>query len=154
MSVVTFKATARNLSEGLMVETESRGFKVILDEPQDLGGTNEGMNPVELTLCALGACQSIVAKLYAKQHGIELQDFRVELEGDLDTRGFKGDPNVRPGFSEIRFNMIMKTDASEEKAREFAAFIERTCPVGDSLMNNVKLTLSDVIVEKMEPLSV
>lgn len=154
MSVVTFKATAKNLEEGLMVETASRGFKVILDEPEDLGGKNNGMNPIELTLCALGACQSIVAKLFAEQNGIDLQDFRVELEGDLDLRGFQGDPNVRPGFQDVRFTMYMKTDASEEQAKDFARFIEETCPVGDSLANGVRLTLANVVVEKPETLSV
>lgn len=144
----TFKATTKILEGGLTVESSSRNFKVILDEPKSLGGTDKGMNPVELVLCALGGCQGIVAKAYAKHKGIDLKDFWVELEGDLDVRGFKGDPNVRPGFQEIRFKMHMKTDASPEQAKEFAKFIENTCPVGDSLANGVSLKLSDVVVEK------
>ncbi|WAA13380.1 OsmC family protein [Fervidibacillus halotolerans] len=144
----TFKATTKILEGGLSVESSSRNFKVVLDEPKSLGGTDKGMNPVELVLCALGGCQGIVAKAYAKHKGIDLKDFRVELEGDLDVRGFKGDPNVRPGFQEIRFKMYMKTDASPEKVKEFAQFIENTCPVGDSLTNGVSLKLSDVVVEK------
>ncbi|UAC47665.1 OsmC family protein [Bacillus aquiflavi] len=148
MSIVTFKATAKNLDEGLLVETASRGFKVMMDEPKYLGGTDKGMNPVEMTLCALGACQSIVAKIYAKQFGIDLRAFRVELEGDLDPAGFQGKKEVRPGFQAVRFKMYMECDASEEKANEFALFIERTCPVGDSLQNPVKLELAGVVVEK------
>lgn len=53
------------------------------------------MNPVEMLLRALGSCQVIVAKSFAKAHGIDLHDFLVVLEGDLDLDGFlKG----KPGF--------------------------------------------------------
>lgn len=147
MAVETFKATVKTLEKGLMVEAVSRDFKVILDEPKNLGGTDEGMNPVEMVLCALGACQSIVAKAFASKHRIKLESFRVELEGDLDPAGFMGDPNVRPGFQAIRYKMYMKCDASEEKAKEFADFIEGCCPVGDSLQNGVKLELAGVVLE-------
>jgi len=147
MAIETFKAVSRKLPEGLAVESEVRGFKIILDEPKELGGTNKGMNPVEALLCALGSCQTIVASAFAKAKGIDLQGFWVELEGDLDTDGFMGKADVRPGFQEIRFKMHIKTDAPKEKVEEFAKFIENTCPVGDSLANPVKLVLSDVIVE-------
>ncbi|MBE6829194.1 MAG: OsmC family peroxiredoxin, partial [Ruminococcaceae bacterium] len=54
--LTTFKAVAKKSPEGLKVETNARGFKIVLDEPEDLGGTNTGMNPVEAILCSLGAC--------------------------------------------------------------------------------------------------
>lgn len=84
---------------------------------------------------------------FCKSKGYKFTRFWVELEGDLDTDGFMGKAGVRPGFQEIRFKMHIKTDAPKEKVEEFAKFIEKTCPVGDSLANPVKLVLSDVIVE-------
>lgn len=66
MAIETFKAVSRKLPEGLAVESEVRGFKIILDEPKELGGTNKGMNPVEALLCALGSCQTIVAAAFAQ----------------------------------------------------------------------------------------
>lgn len=147
MALETFKATAKILNKGFMVETTSREFKVIVDETEELGGSNEGMNPVELTLCALGACQSIVAKTFAKKFKIKLEEFWVELEGDLDLAGFMGDPNVRPGFQAIRYKMHMKCDATEKKAHEFADFIESRCPIKDSLQTGVELQLTGVVVE-------
>ncbi len=148
MSLTTFKATAQSLDKGMQVETSSSGFKVLIDEPERLGGTDEGMTPIELALCALGACHTIVAKMYAKQQGILLEDFRVELEGDIDFDGFRGKPDVRPGFQTIRYKYFIKSDASEEKAREFAELIQRVCPIGDSLENQVALELVDVIIEE------
>lgn len=143
----TFKAVAKKTDVGLQVECESRGFKVILDEPESLGGTDTGMNPVELVLCALGACQSIVVAAFAKAKRFEYEAFHVELEGDLDPDGFMGKSDVRNGFQEIRFSMHSKTSETQERCDEFAKFVEKTCPVGDNLANGVNLVLSRVVKE-------
>ncbi|MGG4220646.1 OsmC family protein [Paenibacillus jamilae] len=143
--LTTFKATAKKLPEGLQVESNSRGFKIILDEPEDMGGTDKGMNPVETLLCALGACQSIVASAFAEANDFSFDEFHIELEGDLDPDGFMGIADVRPGFQEIRFTMHFKTEESQEKAEAFADFIEKTCPVGDCLANGVKMVKAGVV---------
>lgn len=140
----TFKSKATLLEEGLQVETSARNFKIVFDEPEELGGTNAAMNPVEGVLCALGACQSIVARAFAEAHDVTFEEFSIELEGDLDLDGFMGISDVRTGFQEIRFVMHFKSDEPQEKLEEFAKFIEATCPVGDSLMNGVKLVCSAV----------
>ncbi|MCK5731791.1 MAG: OsmC family peroxiredoxin, partial [Tenericutes bacterium] len=59
--LTTFKAKATKLQGGMQVETESRNFKILIDEPKTLGGTDTAMSPVEALLCALGGCQAIVA---------------------------------------------------------------------------------------------
>ncbi|MTI69864.1 MAG: OsmC family protein [Firmicutes bacterium] len=146
MALETLKAKVKK-GEGLAVEAESRGFNIKMDEPKDQGGTDTGMNPMELILCGLGGCQTIVASAFAKFKGIDLKDFWIELEGDLDTDGFKGKEGVRPGYQEIRYKIHIKSDSPEDEVREFVDFIEKTCPVGDSLGNEVKLKKSDVIIE-------
>ncbi|MDD4493847.1 MAG: OsmC family protein [Eubacteriales bacterium] len=145
--LTTFKATARSLHEGLQVEADSRGFKILMDEPKELGGTDKGMNPVEATLCALGACQTIVAKAFAKAQHVTFEEFHVELEGDLDPDGFLGHSDVRKGFQEIRFVMHFKTNEPKEKIEKFVHFIENTCPVGDCLANGVKLVLAGIQID-------
>lgn len=146
MPLTTFTATA-HLQQGVQVKVKSRNFEVTIDEPKDLGGTDTGMNPVELVLCALGACQAIVARFYAGKFGVDFKDFRVELEGDLDTDGFMGKSDVRKGYSEIRYNIHIDTEEPREKIEEFVRFIENTCPVGDTLANTVTLKLNSIIIE-------
>ncbi|WP_028544430.1 OsmC family protein [Paenibacillus taiwanensis] len=146
MPVQTFRATA-SLQQGMVVKAQSRNFEITLDEPKYLGGTDTAMNPVELLLCALGACQSIVARVYAPKFNIELEEFRVEVEGDLDTDGFMNKSDVRRGYSDIRYNIHIKSNATLEQAEAFVEFIERTCPVGDSISNPVNLVLNQIVVE-------
>lgn len=144
MPLTTFKAQA-HLQQGVQVKASARNFEVTIDEPKELGGTDTGMNPVEAVLCALGACQAIVARTYAGKFGINFDDFRVEVEGDLDTDGFMGKPGVRPGYSEIRYIFHIDTKEPKEKLEEFVKYIEEHCPVGDSLANTVSLKLDSIV---------
>lgn len=147
MTNITTVSATTVLKDNLLVEAETRGHKVIVDEPLDLGGTDRGMNPVELLLSALGACQSIVARTYAKKFDIDLQNFWVELEGDIDLDGFLGKSDVRPGFLSIRYTFHIETNATEEKIEAYKEFIESHCPVGDTIANPVQLSSAKVIVE-------
>ncbi|MFC5703364.1 OsmC family protein [Cohnella faecalis] len=146
-AVQTFKATA-HLQDGVKVITRSRQFELIIDEPKSLGGTDTGLNPVEALLASLGACQSIVARVYASKFGIELDDFRVEVEGDIDLDGFFNKSDVRPGYSDIRYSFYIRTNSPRDKVEEFVQFLESKCPVGDTIANPVNLKLDSIIIEE------
>ncbi len=145
--LTTYKAKATKLKGGMQVETQSRSFKLLIDEPKSLGGTDTSMSPVEVLLCALGGCQAIVAAAFAKAHNVTFEDFYVEIEGDIDLAGFMGKAGVRPGFQEIRYAMHFKTKEPREKMEKFVEFIERTCPVGDSIENEVRFVNSGLVIE-------
>lgn len=145
-AVTTFKATAQ-LQDGFQVKASSRNFELTIDEPKSLGGTDTGMNPVEVVLASLGACQSIVARAYAPKFGVKLDDFRVEVEGQLDLDGFFNRSEVRPGYSDIQYTFYIKTDSPRDKVEEFIGFLESKCPVGDTLANPVQLKLKEIVIE-------
>lgn len=141
MAIQTFKARAVH-KEKYLIETESRNHRILVDEPAELGGTDKGMNPVELLLSALGACQSIVIQTYAKQFDIDLEDLSIELEGDIDLDGFLDKKDIRPGFSHIHAAYHISADAEEKQLSRFIEFIEKHCPVGDSIQHPVRFTSS------------
>lgn len=145
MSLTVFKGTA-TLKGGMTVECQSGNHKFVIDEPKELGGTDTGMNPVEATLCALGACQAIVASCYAEAKGIDLKEYWVEVEGDLDVRGFQGDKSVKPGIQAIRCKAHVKANNSKEEIEEFVKFVEETCPVGDTIKNSASIS-SEIVIE-------
>ncbi len=147
MAITTFKATSR-LVEGMQVDNFVRNFKIRMDEPQELGGTDTGMNPVEAQLAALGSCLTIVAAAFAKSQGIDLEDFWVELEGDLDPAGFlQGAPGVRMGFQEVRFIPHIKTKSDPEKVDAFVRFIKERCPVSDVMVNGTQVVALNPVIE-------
>lgn len=149
MPKTLFKATA-HLQDGVQVIATSRDFQITIDEPKDLGGTDTGMNPVELVLSALGACQAIVARVYAKKFKIDFNDLWIEVTGELDTDGFLLKSDVRPGYSKIHYDIHIETDAPREKVEEFIEFVEKTCPVGDTIVNAAPIELNEIIIERVK----
>lgn len=139
MANTKFNATVTSIN-GCEVSAETRDFKITVDEPKSSGGTNKGMNPVELLLNSLGACQVIVAKSFAKAKGIKLNKLKVEEEGILDPDGFSGkNPNVPKGFSEIKSTFFIDADNTDEEIQNFVDFVNSICPVHNTLEHTPKM---------------
>jgi uncharacterized OsmC-like protein len=105
-----------------------------MDEPKELGGTNTGMNPVEMLLASLGGCLTICGAAFAGKCQVELQGISVDLEGDLDPAGFLGlNPKTKKGFQQIRFKLKIDSPSPQENIDKLVALIEERCPVSDTL---------------------
>lgn len=143
---LTFSASS-TLKEGLKADVITRDFSFISDEPHNLGGTDEGPNPVEYVLGALAACQEIVVKAHATALGIDVSEVRVEAEGDLDLNGLLNLTEARPGFNNIRFKTSIKTNESDtEKKKLVEKLALNNCPVLDTILNPVPVK-GEVIFE-------
>jgi uncharacterized OsmC-like protein len=114
------------------------GHRFTVDEPESLGGGNAGANPVEYALAALGSCQAITYRFWAAHLGIALDSVHVDVEGDLDVRGFFGiDNSVRPGYGEVRLQVRVTGPESAERYQELAEAVDAHCPVLDLFKNPV-----------------
>jgi uncharacterized OsmC-like protein len=141
MSVVKFSAKAKNENRTKTV-VETRGFKMTIDEPENLGGTNEGANPVEFMLAALAGCLNVVGHIVAKEMGFQLHGLEIELEGDLDPAKFSGkDTEERAGYKEIRVTIKPDTDTDSETLEKWVRAIEARCPVSDNISNTTPLKI-------------
>ena len=147
MAETVYRATTRLLGD-LRVEVNARQHTIILDEPKEAGSTDEGMTPVEALLGALGACKCIVLRAFAQAHGIDLKSVEVHLEGDFNADGYLGkDPEAKIGFSAIRSVYTFESDAPREKLEAFIEFVDKTCPVADTIINTPQLE-SKLVVKK------
>src|SRR5574337_1124364 len=82
------------------VETCSRDFRLLADEPEMLCGTNTAANPVEMVLQAYGACLTIGYAMNAAVRNIKIDDIKIDLEGEIDLPGFLGLCNLRTRSSQ------------------------------------------------------
>ncbi|WP_181235886.1 OsmC family protein [Enterococcus avium] len=126
---------------GLQLKCSARGFEFIIDEPENVGGTNEAMNPLEALLCSLGACKMMVVRFFYQAKQINLKSMRVEILGEIDSDRLKGKPNVKIGFSKIITNYYIDADNTDEEIKDLVAFIETTCPVKDTIVNAPEMEL-------------
>ncbi len=140
-ALATFSADSRQV-EGLRSETKIRQFSVTVDEPETLGGTDAGPNPVELVLGALASCQEITYRAYAEALGIPLEAVSVKIEGNLDLRGFFAvKDGVRPGFQSVRGTVLLKSSASSADLARLKQVVDAHCPVLDILQSGVPVSL-------------
>jgi putative redox protein len=137
----TFESSSR-LQSGFHSEAALRQHRLTVDEPAALGGTDLGPNPVELILAALGTCQEITYRAYAAAMGIRLDGVSVELEGDLDLRGFFAvDPSVRPGYEGIRGTVTLESSANPADLERLREAVNAHCPVLDIIAKPVPVDL-------------
>ncbi|MGV8979376.1 MAG: OsmC family protein [Cellulomonas sp.] len=123
-----------------------REFSFAIDEPESLGGTNAGPNPVELVLASLAGCINIVIHMVAAEQGIVIRGLRLTVEGDLDPSLLMGSPtDERAGFSAIALTAEVDSDASAEEIDEVLRIAETRCPVADNLNSATPVTLQQAL---------
>lgn len=131
-----------SLQEGLRSEAAVRDHRLTVDEPEALGGSDAGPNPVELVLAALGTCQEITYRAYATALGIPLDQVSVELQGDIDLRGFFAvDDAVRAGYQAITGTVTLRSSAPRADLEKLRAVVNAHCPVLDILTHPVPVDL-------------
>jgi uncharacterized OsmC-like protein len=122
------------LGEGMRCETTSRGHVAVADEPRSLGGTDTAQSPVELFLTSIATCQAATYRLWAAELGVALDRVTVEVEGDIDLRGYLGlSDDVPPGYGAIRIAVGLEGPETEERYRHLVEQAERHCPLLDAL---------------------
>ena len=117
------KAIARRTGETFSHSVAIRGHELTVDEPKDVGGTDEGPTPQELLAASLASCTAITLEMYAKRKGWEVGP--VEVECDYETPE-RGDPT--------RFELVMRVhgDCTEQQLERLKA-IAAKCPVHRTL---------------------
>ena len=63
-------------------EIKARQHTISCDQPEQMGGFDEGMTPPELLLASLGSCAAFYAAAYLKKKGIAEAGTRVDVTAD------------------------------------------------------------------------
>ena len=131
--------------QGANFKTECRAGKhlIIIDQPANAGGTDEGPTPLDVQLMALGGCIASIGRIVAMQRHLDIRGFVVLLEGELDTDGLLGKPsNKRAGFSAITACVKIDSDITQEEQQKLLNEIEKRCPVSDNLQNTTPICIT------------
>ncbi len=120
---------ASKLEGGCKNSISVRDFSFLTDEPEALGGTDSGSNPVEYVLAGLAGCTSITAHVVAGEMSLNIEEFDTKITGTIDVRGLMGQPGINPGIQKATVDVKIKTDASQAQVDALKEAVENRCPV-------------------------
>ena len=110
-------------------ERIERRFKIVADEPIELLGANTAPNPQELLMSAVNACMTVGYVANASLRGITLEALEIEMQGELDLRGFLGlSDDVPPGYRRLDYVVRMKGDGTAAQYEEIHQAVMKTSP--------------------------
>jgi putative redox protein len=101
--------------------------QLIVDEPEDQGGQDEGPSPQELLAASLASCTAVTMEMYADRKGWDVDGLEVDCRYTPAERGCP-----------TRFELVMKMPAhlSEEQVERLQV-IAAKCPVHRTLEGEV-----------------
>jgi uncharacterized OsmC-like protein len=69
-------------TQNVAFEAETRGHRVVCDQPPTNGGADEGMTPPEFLLVSLGTCAGFYAVQYLKTRDLPYQGVEVKVSAE------------------------------------------------------------------------
>lgn len=136
--------------EGTVVTVQARQHSIVIDEPTSQGGSDMGMNPVELLLSSIASCLLLTISIYAETMGIKTHKLAIEVEGVLDSAGMKGSRKARPGFKKIKTIIHAISNVDPDIFQQVVDLSLLRCPVEDSVEHGVTFEKAEVHLEKIK----
>lgn len=123
------------------IHIQSGKFKMIIDEPEQMGGTNEGPTPMQALLMALAGCLNITGNFIAHQRNMEIHNMKVRIEGSMNIGVFMGmNSGERAGFEQIEVHIDGEfPNATEQEITDWVKETEKRCPVTDNIKEKTKI---------------
>jgi putative redox protein len=127
------RVTARR-RQGFTHEVEIQGgHRLVIDEPREAGGGDQGPSPTRTLAAALAACTAITAEMYAARKGWEVGDVEVEVEMEYA-------PASVPSSLVVTLRLPRGLSSDQvERLHQIAA----RCPVHRALSRDHELLITD-----------
>ena len=126
-------ATATIGKDHFRTEIITGAKTVIADEPEELGGTNQGPAPGEFLLVSLASCTAITVRMYADRKKWLLDKISVEV-------------NFEKIDSKTIFTREIKLEgALDDEQRNRLLQIANACPVHKTLTNPIEINTKLIV---------
>jgi putative redox protein len=124
-------------------EIKAGDHYIISDEPDSSGGTDQGPDPILITMGGLASCIAMTVRMYTDRKGWNFESLHVEVETDVqrvqpendlteEERSFVVDGRLRT----IRKNITVAGNLDDAQVKRIGEIAER-CPVNRMMNRNV-----------------
>lgn len=138
------KIELSRLNDGFHMEAENeQGNTVQMDASPDIGGTNQGMRPMQLLLAAMGGCSSIDVINILKKQKQPLKDIKVTITGEREKDAI---PSL---YTEVHAHFKLFGNLDPDKAQKAVSLsIDKYCSVAKTLEKTAKITYSIEVINE------
>jgi putative redox protein len=124
-----------------MEAVNENGKSVHIDASPDIGGSNQGMRPMQLLLAAMGGCSTIDIINILKKQKQPLKDIHVTVTGEREKDAV---PSL---FTDVHVHFKLVGDIDPEKAGKAVSLgVDKYCSVAKTLSYRAAVTHSFEIV--------
>ena len=133
-----------SLIDGPMAQTPIGDHDFILDQPVAAGGTNKGPTPIDAFLSTISSCLGTIARIVARQKGINIDKMEFKVTGEIDIDILLGrSEEGRAGFKSISVDAhIESPDLDDEGKIKFLHEVDRRCPVSETVLNGSSININ------------
>lgn len=115
-------------------------YSIATDEPGALLGGDEAPNPQMLLYAALSTCVLNTFVINAAAKNIPIDSLQIDVEGELDLRGFLGiDESINPGYEKLTMVCRVKGGGTREQYEACMAAGTKYSPNFQSITRPVKV---------------
>lgn len=132
-----------NRTENFRFEAKnSLGKMAILDGPAKIGGSDNGIRPMEMILMGLAGCSSFDILSILEKTRQKPENFEVQVEG---TRS----EDIPAVYTSIHMHFVVSGDVqSKQLDKAISLSVEKYCSVARMLQKEVDITFSSEITQE------
>jgi uncharacterized OsmC-like protein len=147
-ALVTLRAEGR-IGENITCKLETGKARAEAGLHPATGGDGQSACSADMLLEALVGCAGVTLSAVATALSIPLRSATIRAEGDLDFRGTLGvSKDVSVGFRQIRLQLDLDTDASEDQLATLIRLTERYCVVYQTLSHPADISVLHRVVSQ------
>ncbi|MEC9373972.1 MAG: OsmC family protein [Planctomycetota bacterium] len=134
-----FPVTVALGPSGYTSRVRAGGHDFVADEPESVGGADQGPGPYELLLASLGACTVMTLRMYAERKRINLTGAEVDLRHDRVHAEDCEDCETKEGRIDHIYRRIrLRGDLTDEQRKRLMEIADK-CPVHRTLSSEIRI---------------
>ncbi len=131
----TFNVSGGHTSATQSVAT-ARGKSVVIDEPIQRGGTDEGPMPVEYVFMGLLGCTHVISNKLATANGIAFTSMDIDITVKMDSHGTRLINPIDVPFPEVTLKIHADYEGPREGALQVVEKLRHHCAVSKMLQES------------------
>ncbi|MHA1651959.1 MAG: OsmC family protein [Candidatus Helarchaeota archaeon] len=125
------------------INVKAGKFKLVFDEEQIIGGSNEGPTPAHMLLASIGGCFLSTLQVWSQILDISINSAEVIVKGTIDALGMTGiDESAPIGFQNLTAEFKIESDEPAEKVKQLLDAAVKHCPVHHTIKSQTEINIS------------